>query len=83
MNGITHGLGVILCIIGFFMMSNKVRDEDLNKTIRFVSSEKLLMMKFLILLTAHTHSQNVSLYAFLLSLIKLRCLLSVTSCALH
>lgn len=33
MNGITHGLGVILCIIGFFMMSNKVRDEDLNKTI--------------------------------------------------
>lgn len=36
MNGITHGLGVILCVIGTIMMRQRVADSSANTRIRYV-----------------------------------------------
>jgi len=36
MNGITHGLGVILCVIGTMMMRQRVADLSANTRIRYV-----------------------------------------------
>jgi hypothetical protein len=39
MNGITHGLGVILCVIGTIMMRQRVADLSANTRIRYVKKQ--------------------------------------------
>jgi len=36
MNGVTHGLGVILCVIGTMVLRNRVADASANTRIRYV-----------------------------------------------
>ena len=47
MNGVTHGLGVILCIVGFSLMNYKVKDGDLNKRVSCLAYSISLLVLYI------------------------------------
>lgn len=47
MNGVTHGLGIILCILGMILMSKRVRGQGLNKEIACGVYSASLMILYL------------------------------------
>lgn len=47
MNGVTHGLGIILCILGMLLMSKRVRGQGLNKEIACGIYSASLMILYL------------------------------------
>lgn len=48
MNGVTHGLGIILCVIGAMLMHDRVKDESANKRIRYVTIVDMILIHIFI-----------------------------------